>query len=432
MKGPLIATGVLLAVGGGFALWQKSHVGSLEKELNHLQDDAVRRGITLNVSASAGRRSRGVEDRNSAHLVGKITGLLERVGTIERAGGRPDEGLRDEIVQATVELMNLSPANMRKMLAKLRSNPDLSEDTKSKVIGFSILFASSNHPEMALQLFDESKDLLGKGTMANHVVGSALHAWAEMNPEAAVQWLKKSGEPPSGITREEMQHAVLGGAAKHDAAMAFRMLSEMDLKTSTDACEVIASSLADSQPGREALLSAMHGYLAGIDDPKAVREMSSIVMETVARGVGKNSFETVSKWLDAESLPESDLASFAEGLSWFSTGNETSKWLDWMAQRLPPENLWEPVEGLVGDWVEEDYLAAGNWLTKLPDGAVKIPAVTAYAKAVAAYDPEVAIKWAMTISDADARKRTLVAIHENWPEGDAEGATKFAAQHGLE
>lgn len=432
MKNPLLATCVLLIIGCILALWQQSNVGTLKKELDDLQSDAAGRGILLNVSASAARRSRDVEDRNSAHLVDKVTELLERAEMIERAGGRPDEALRDQIVQATVELMELSPANMRKVLARLRLNSALSEDTKSKVIGFSILFVSGEHPETALRLFEESKDLLGKGTMSNHVVGSALHSWAETNPDAAMEWLKRNETPPAGMSREELQHAVLGGAAKHDPAMAFRLLSDMGLEVSTDACEAIASSLADTQVGRESLLKAMRGHISNLKNEQAVRNISSTVMEAMARGVGKNSFESVSRWLDGESLPEADLAAFAEGLSWFATGSETGVWLDWMAKSMSPETLHEPVESLVGDWVDEDFLAAGKWLTQLPDGPIKIPAVKAYAESVAAYEPEVAIQWAMTIADENARRATLVAIHDNWPSGDEEGAAKFAAQHGIE
>jgi hypothetical protein len=432
MKGPIIATGLVLAVGCVLALWQQSKVGTLEKDLDVLQGEAAKRGIPLHVSASAGRRSRGAEDRSAAHLVRKVTSLLERVEMIERAGGRPDEALRDQIVEMTVDLMELSPTNMRKVLARLRMNSSLSDDTKAKLIGSSLLFVSGDHPEAALRLFEESKDLLGKGSVANHVVTSALHSWAEANPEAAMQWLKKNETPPSGISREEMQHAVLGGAAKHDPVMAFRLIGEMGLEVSTEACEVIAASLADTQKGREALLSAMRGYVSDMENQRAARTISGAVMEAVARGVGKNSFESVSQWLDGESLPESDLASFAEGLSWFSTGNETGAWLDWMAQRMPADKLGEPVESLVGDWVEEDYLAAGKWLTQVPDGPIRIPAIKAYAEAVAAYDPETATQWAMTIADMDARRRTLMAIHDNWPTEDEEGAAKFAAEHGLE
>lgn len=432
MKGPLIASGGVIAVGCVLVLWQQSQIGEIQKQLDSIQKVAVQRGVKLNMRASAGRRGRGAEDRKAARLVDKVSGLLERAEMIERGGGRPDEALRDQIVNATVELMELSPANMRKVLAELRLNSALSEDTKAKVIGFSILFVAGDHPEAALRLFEESKDLLGSGAMASHVVGSALHSWAEMNPVAAIQWLKRNETPPSGMSLEEMQHAVLGGAAKNDPMMAFRLLDDIGMAESSDACEVIASSLADTQAGREALLSAMRGYISDMKNQHAARNISSAVMEAVARGVGKNSFETVSQWLDGESLPDSDLASFAEGLSWFSTGKETGAWLDWMAQRMPEEKLQEPVESLVGDWVEEDYLAAGKWLREVPDGPIKIPAVKAYAEAVAAYDPEIAIEWAMTIGDPQARRTTLKAIHDNWPTEDEEGAARFAAQHGLE
>jgi hypothetical protein len=431
MNRPLIASGAILILGVSFVFWQQAQRSTMEKQLDELHEEAAQRGIPLSVSASAGRRTRGAEDRSAAHLVRKVTGLLERVELIERSGDKADEALREQIVDVTVDLMELSPANMRKFLAKLRANPSLSDETKAKIIGSSLLYVAGDNPETALRLYDESKDLFGKGTMVNHIVGTALHSWAETNPEAAMQWLKSNETPPNGITREELQNAVLGGAAKHDAAKAFHLLSEMGLEASTDACEAIATSLADTQTGRESLLKAMRDYVSDMENQRGARTISATVMESVARGVGKNSFESVSQWLDRESLPESDIASFAEGLSWFSTGNETGAWLDWLSQRLPADQLQQPVEGLVGDWVEEDYLAAGKWLTQLPEGPAKTPAIKAYAEAVAAYDPETAVQWAMTISDESARKATLMAIHNNWPTEDADGAASFAAQHGL-
>ena len=432
MKGPLIATAVVLVFGGASALWQQSRIKDLEKSLHDMHEEAARKGVSLRISASEGRRIRGEEDRNSAHQVKNLMSLLENVEAIERDGGRADDATYGKIVEGAVGLMDLSPSNLRKVLAQMRENPSLSDEAKAKVIGDCLLFLSSEHAEAALQLFLESKELLGKGVMANHVVSTALQSWAEKSPEAAMQWLKSHDQPPGGMTREEMQHAVLGGAAKNDPATAFRLLSEMGLEGTEDACEVIASALADTQRGRESLLQAMRGYVAGVENPRAAGKISGAVMEALGRGVGKNSYEVMTQWLDRENLPESDLAAFAQGLSWFSTGSQTGQWLDWMAQRLPPEKLTEPVEGMVGDWVEADYQAAGKWLTQLPEGSLKTPAVKAYAEAVAAYDPEIATQWAMTIRDADARRRTLQAIYENWPAGDEAGGARFAAQHGLE
>jgi len=432
MKGPLMATVLVLVVGGGAGWWQQRQAGKWRQVVDGLHDEAANRGIALRVNASAGRKLRAMEDRNSAKVLHKVNGLVERVELVERGGGRPDEGLREQIVSLAVDLAVMSPSNMRRFLAKLRTNPDLSDDTKARLVGQSILMIAGEHPDVALRLLEESKDLLGEGGVFSQAMGNALQTMAEQSPEAALEWLKKNPDPLSGEPREELVHAVLGGVAKHDPVVAFRMLGELGLDASEDACEVIASALADSQKGREALVRAMKGYAEEMENPRGARKVSAAVMEAVGRAVAKNSFDTVSRWLDAEALSESDMAAFAGGLSWFSTGKETGDWLGWMAGRLSEEQLAEPVESLVADWVQEDYLAAGEWLVQVPAGPLKTPAVKAYAEMVAAYDPEVATQWAMTISDREARQATLRAIHENWPDDDEEGAARFAAKHGIE
>lgn len=432
MKAQIIAIGGVLLVGCGFAVWQQSRVETLRVELNELHEQAAQRGINVRMNASSGRRLHGITDRNSAPQMRKVTDLLQRMEEMERSGRRPDQAMYDRTVDALVMLMEMSPNHVRKLLAELRERPDLSDETKAKVIGHSLLFISAEHPEIALRIYGESKDLIKRGGMVAQVVGNALSALAEQDPDAAMQWVKSQKEAPVGMSHEEMRNSVLGGVAKSDPATAFRLLSTVPTEESASACDVIASALADTQRGRESLLQALKGYVGGLENPKEARMISGTVMEAIGRGVNKNSFQSVSQWLDSANLPESDIASFVDGLSWYSTGSETGEWINWMAQRLPGDSLATPVEGLVGDWVEEDYLAAGKWLTDLPDGAIKTPAVKAYAQAVAAYDPQVAIQWAMTIRDVNARRKTLAAIHENWPANDEAGAAKFAAEHGLE
>lgn len=432
MRGPLIATGVVLVGGALIGLRQESEIRSLHQELDRLQADARKHGIELAMSTSAARRGRVSTDRKAANLATEMSELLSHAQAIERAGGKPDEALKNQIIDLTVKMMELSPENMRKVLAGLRADESISEETKSRVIGFSILFISGDHPQEALRLMQESKDLLSKGTLTSHVVSSALQSWAKLDPAAAVQWVKGNPEPPAGVSRDDLVHSVLAGAAEVDVGTAFRLLDPLGMKDSAQAAEAIAASVPNTAQGRESLLKAMREHLARVDDPAKAGEISSVIMESVAHGLGKNSFGEVSSWLDGSGLESRQLAAFAGGLSWFSTGKETGQWLDWMGGKLSGSDLSEPVQGLMSDWVQEDYLAAGQWLSKAADGPVKIPAVMAYAESVAPYDPEVAAQWALTLQDPVARMETLRAVHNNWPENDKAGAARFAARHGLE
>lgn len=131
-------------------------------------------------------------------------------------------------------------------------------------------------------------------------------------------------------------------------------------------------------------------------------------------------------------LTRSEKVRLANELTYFTTKADTGRWIEWMSGNLPEENLTEPVRKLIGEWTEQDYVAAGKWLSTTPDGPAKAAAVEAYARAVARYEPHVAAQWAMTLPPGVARNATLRAVHQNWPTDDPGGAATFAREHGLE
>ena len=131
-------------------------------------------------------------------------------------------------------------------------------------------------------------------------------------------------------------------------------------------------------------------------------------------------------------LTPSEKVRLANELTYFTTKADTGRWVEWMSGNLPEELFAEPVRKLIGEWTEQDYVAAGKWLATAPDGPAKVAAVEAYARAVARYESQVAGQWAMTLPPGTARNATLRAVHQNWPADDPEGAAAFAREHGLE
>lgn len=428
MKGPLIATGAVVIVGLALSWQRQAKVSAISQELDGLYDVAEEQGIPLAMKTSVGRRDRVL----TASLAEEVADLLRRTEAVERAGGHADEMMRDKMVDLSVQLMDLSPAELRKVLGTMRANESISDATKSEVIGTAILFISSDHPQQALRLLEESREVLGKGIMTDHAVASALESWAGRDPSAALQWIKTTEKLPPGTKKEELLHAVLGGAAESNPLEAFRMLPSLGLEDLADAAETIAVAVATSTRGRDSLVQGMRDYLSLVDDPAVAREISSSVMATIGEEVERDSFDEMSGWLAAKNFSNDELASFADGLDWFATGKQTGDWIEWIAGNVEADQVRGPVEGLMGDWVEEDYIAAGKWLSSAPSGPAKAPAVMAYAEAVAAYDPGVATDWAMTLGDDRMKRKTLQAIHDNWPDDDDEGAARFSAEHGLE
>jgi hypothetical protein len=123
---------------------------------------------------------------------------------------------------------------------------------------------------------------------------------------------------------------------------------------------------------------------------------------------------------------------FAGGLTYFTTKQDTGRWVEWMAGNLSANDLPDPVREIVGEWTQQDYVAAGKWLSTAADGPAKTAAVESYAEAVAEYEPQIAAQWAMTLPPGPGRDSTLRTVYQNWPASDPEGAAAFAREHGLE
>ena len=94
------------------------------------------------------------------------------------------------------------------------------------------------------------------------------------------------------------------------------------------------------------------------------------------------------------------------------TRDDTGKWIEWMAEKLPAGDWESKAGGLMDQWTRNDYKAAGAWLNGAAEGPAKQAAVKSYAQAVAPYDPEVAGQWARTLPAGPEREQLLEAIAE--------------------
>ncbi|RYD36434.1 MAG: hypothetical protein EOP87_05490 [Verrucomicrobiaceae bacterium] len=155
-------------------------------------------------------------------------------------------------------------------------------------------------------------------------------------------------------------------------------------------------------------------------------------LEDMARNLSGEHFDSVESWMSSAKLSPEETASFVGGLSYFNTKEDTGRWIDWMAEKLPADKVPENVDNLIGQWTQQDYLAAGKWLAASSNGPAKNAAVSTYAETVAEYEPQTAVQWAMTLPEGKERQDTFEAIYENWPKSDAAAAEAFAKAHGID
>ncbi|MEO8613647.1 MAG: hypothetical protein ABI600_00780 [Luteolibacter sp.] len=267
----------------------------------------------------------------------------------------------------------------------------------------------------------------GSGTL---VIDESLGKLATEDPRAAFRWIEENAGAHPELANDGTKCSVLARVAQSDPSLAFRLLVDLGIQDMPGAFEAIVGAGRTSQE-RAAILTASRDHLATIHSPSERTALREEALGGLARSVSDESFETVVSWISSEKLSPEEQDFFAAGISYDTAKAETGKWIDWMAQALPADKLGDRVGDLVGQWTEQDYLAAGQWLAAAPEGPVRNFAVKSYALTVAEYEPQVAAQWALTLPAGDELDATLKGIYEYWPKNDPAGAAAFAAGHGI-
>ena len=149
---------------------------------------------------------------------------------------------------------------------------------------------------------------------------------------------------------------------------------------------------------REAVLAALREHLGEHRrrEPSGTRSGGK-ALEMFARTADKEGFESLTNWMaEAEFTPRrrNNLqVGSAISRPRRTPGGGSSGWRETCPRRRWPD----PVREFVGEWTQQDYLAAGKWLSAAAEGPAKTAAVEAYAEAVAEYEPQVAAQWALTL-----------------------------------
>jgi len=436
MKKSIMVAIAILALGAVPGFFQQQRLSALREDHRKLAAAAVKLGLSLDsagVPSDARLTKRQREDREKHALAtgAELIALARELEAHEKGGGKPDDGFQKRAMETMVRLLGLDAAQLKRVIGQLRDDQGISGKTRGDLIAFSMMMLAEDHPEAAVALYAESSDLLDESMLGDHVISSALSRWAEISPNAALEWIRKNGDHSPEVAGDDAKRGVLAGIALNDPTLAFSVLDELKFEDAGGAIEAIVMSGNENPERRDAILAALRGHLAGIQSDSERDEIAGKALEAFARNSDNEGFDSLSGWLSEAGFTAEEKQHFAGGLSYFTTKGDTGRWIDWMSGNLPAESLGVPVRELVGEWTQEDYLAAGKWLSGSPDGPAKTAAVEAYAEAVAEYEPQVAAQWALTLPPGPGRDSTLRAIYQNWPAGDAEGAAAFAREHGL-
>jgi hypothetical protein len=435
-----IALSILILAIGSLIGWQ-DHQRLVNVRASHakLVAEAAVSGIIIDPAhpedgVRITKRERENKDEDARNAAARFIAFAQEMQAAEEKGGEPDEDNQKKVIDLMDLMMSLDAAQLKIVIAEIRASKDLKDEMRQGLIGFSIMTLANDHPQAALTLFTESSDLMNGNGMSEHVISSSLAKWAKDDPLAALEWVRKNGEKFPDIVNDDAKRGMISGAAANDPKLAFQLIGELGLKNANDAIRGITDA-ATTPEQRNATLTALREHLATISDDKARDETSSRAIQSLARNAANEGFEAGSKWIESAGFTPEQLAGMADGgFAYNVKGDDTGKWIEWMGENLPDGKSNNGIRSMVGNWTQNDYQAAGKWLSATPDGPAKNISVRSYAETVSKYEPETATQWAMTLPPGKDREQTLKSIYQNWPKGDEASkaaAEAFKAEYGI-
>ncbi len=432
MKKSLFISLLILGVCAVPCLLKLGKLSQLREDYWKLEKEAASLGL---VEGSAdeplSKREREERETQARAAAAEVINLAKELERVVKNGGKQSEEYQKCWADLMDQLEKLNGSQMKLAITELRKTPGISADNQRDIIGLAIIQLASHHPQSALALLEEYADLFGKNEMGVDVISSSLSSLAEENPQAAVEWIRKNVDQYSQFDGDEIYQEAISSMAKNDPRLAFKLLGELKLSDSSEALNAIAEAGNESVEKRNAMLGALREYLGTMKNDAEREKIRNEAFEALAQNLDPQGIDAAAEWISKSKFTPEEKQQFANGLNYFSTKQDTGRWIEWMTANLPKEQLSGPVAELVGEWTQQDFKASGTWLAATPESPVKHTAVLAYAKAVAEYEPQVANQWAMTIPPGPIRDETLRVIYRNWPSDDPQGAAAFATEHGM-
>ena len=326
---------------------------------------------------------------------------------------------------------SLDPADFRELFAKLLVAMPADEKSRAEPLVLAISQFSTLFPQATLEFLADFPEVLETGNPGKRdAINIAMWSWGAENPVAALAWYRENKDKSPDFNHDGSPGFLLSGIARTDPRMAFQLMGEPGFNAEKNAESIVRWATPEN---RQAALTAMREYVAGLADPQARNEISQESLKSLSESVSQLDFETAATWLDAAKLTAAEMEIFTENqIGEYFQPADTGRWIEWIAKALHAGETKAKITRLVSQWAENDYRATAEWLSATPEGPTKTAAVQAYSAAVAKYDPETAAQWAMTLPSGELRDGALGKIYQLWPKDDPaakEAAEAFKIEH---
>ena len=314
------------------------------------------------------------------------------------------------------QLMNkLTPENAEAAYAALRSKATGFEAAQS--MGLFAYAWGSIDAEKAIASIEENG-----GRMGGFMKGPILGGWASSDPDAAIVWMAKQED---GREKTQMSMGLVAGLARSDTAKATEYMTSLGEDQQRRFVGVIANE--EIKKG----IGSAEKWALGLESDK----LKTDALEEVARTYARQDLDKAAEWVlnhSDDATSKDAVAEVADELTEraLKEGNMDST-IEWVSDLPDGAVKDEAMKEMFREWGQTEPEGASAYLNDLPDSPTKDYAVSAFAREISREDPEVAVQWATSIQDEASRVETLESTARSWYRQDQEAAQAWIDQSDL-
>lgn len=438
MKRSFLTAALILAAFACLGWHDSSRLASTREHNSRLLAEAASLGITPDPAnpwrqVLANRKRETRPPLTAAEYIAFVNEM-----NAKRKQGSESQLSEEESMKRVVAMMErlsaLNADELKHLIAELRTSTELDGDARDGAVNRALFSLASNHPQAALAFLIKSDETLVDRPMCIGFIGTALSGWVKDDPVGAVKWVQQQSDQHSNLITDEVKRPLIVSVAGQDPKLAFQALDDLKFKDHSIAVASIMSA-GKTPAARTDALQALREYTTGLTDARKRDKALGAGLSSLAEHAARENFQQGSQWIDSAKLSPAELQNLGSSISAHNIQTpDTGRWVEWLGSRVPSEKTSNRISEMIDAWTQKDYIEAGKWLNSTPDGPTKQAAVRGYVQAVAAYEPETAAQWAMTLPASKDRDRSLRQIYQKWPKNDPAAkaaAEAFADQHGI-
>lgn len=317
------------------------------------------------------------------------------------------------VLRALAPIADLDPVQIAEALGEVERT--VQEPAQKMMFYFLLLDQwAETDGKAAVAYLDEK--LGEKNPINREIRENVLAAWASRDPGAVWSWYETERKGDAG---GHIMEQIFAGMAAHDLDAAWQRLEALDEASRGVALRGIASSATGGEDYRR-LAEHAASLPQAEQAPWRKQVADSWAVTDAEGGIG---------WL--RSLPPEEQKTLRDSAGRRALSSRPALGAEFLLEGAAEEEKPQIYVWVANEWANQNSRAAGEWLTRQPQGPELDGARQTFAYAVMGKDPAAAMDWAKSVQNEKRRAEAVEQIFQQWRAKDAVAAEAALGTVGL-